>query len=168
MSVCEEVTARLRELNIPFELVQHEPIYTMEECGAVASRLAGVIPKNLFLKPRRAEVHYLLIMRGEIPFRAAEVSRQVNSPRLGFAGEEALLRLLRVHPGSVSPMGLLFDRENEVTLLVDEALRREKRLLFHPCDNCFTLAMGGEDFFERFLPACGHAPQFVTVGRAEE
>lgn len=166
MSVCEEVTARLRQLEIPFELMQHEPIYTMEECGWVSERMAGVIPKNLFLRPRRAEAYCLLLMRGELPFRASQVSRQVGLPRLGFADEEALYRLLRTRPGSISPMGLLFDGGNEVTLLVDEALRGEKRLLFHPCDNRFTLAMSGEDFFGRFLTACGHEARFVSLEQA--
>ena len=35
----------------------------------------------------------------------------------------------------------MFDAQNEVTLLVDEALAREERLLFHPCDNRFTVGL---------------------------
>lgn len=163
MSVKDEVTARLNELGIPFELAEHEPIYTMEQCAHCSRQMTGVIPKNLFLKPRRAERYYLLLIRGDMPFHASLVSRQVDSPRLGFGDEEALFRLLRVHPGSVSPLGLLFDTQGEVTLLVDEALAQEPRLLFHPCDNRFTVALSGADFFGRFLPACGHEPRFVSV-----
>ena len=163
MSVRDEVLHRLRELGIGFEEAEHEPLYTMEQCAACARELKGVMPKNLFLRPRRAEKYYLLIQRGEIPFQASPVSHQIGSPRLGFGDEEALLRLLRTRPGSISPMGLLFDRANEVTLLVDRALAEEKRLLFHPCDNRSTLALSGADFFGKFLPACGREPVFVRL-----
>ena len=163
MSVRDEVLRRLRELGIGFEEAEHEPLYTMEQCAACARELKGVMPKNLFLRPRRAEKYYLLIQRGEIPFQASPVSHQIGSPRLGFGDEEALFRLLHTRPGSISPLGLMFDAQNEVTLLVDEALAREERLLFHPCDNRFTVGLSGEDFFQRFLPACGHAPRFVKV-----
>ena len=56
MSVADEVVSRLSELGIPFELAEHEPIYTMEQCAHCSRQMAGVIPKNLFLRPRRAEV----------------------------------------------------------------------------------------------------------------
>ena len=164
MSVRDEVLLRLRELDIPFEEAEHEPLYSMEQCAACARAMRGVMPKNLFLRPRRAETYYLLILRGEIPFQASPVSHQIGSPRLGFGDEEALMRLLRTRPGSISPMGLLFDRENEVTLLVDQAFAEEKRLLFHPCDNRSTLALSGADFFGKLLPACGHEPVFVRLG----
>lgn len=167
MSVKDEVVSRLNELGIPFELAEHEPIYTMEECAHCSRQMAGVIPKNLFLRPRRAEKYYLLILRGDVPYNASLVSHQADSPRLGFADEEALFRLLHTRPGSISPLGLMFDTQNEVTLLVDEALAREERLLFHPCDNRFTVGLSGEDFFQRFLPACGHAPRFVRTNDLE-
>ncbi len=69
---------------------------------------------------------------------------------------------LGTRPGSVSPMGLLFDPDGCVRLLVDEGLRGLGDLAFHPCDNTETLAMSEDDFFNRFLPATGHVPQFVT------
>ena len=77
-------------------------------------------------------------------------------------------RLLKVHPGAVSPMGLLFDEEKQVELLVDGALREVPRLGFHPCDNSRSLAMAGEDFFERFLPAVGRAPRWVEIHDFQE
>ena len=55
------------------------------------------------------------------------------------------------------------DGSRDDTLLALQALAREERLLFHPCDNRFTVGLFGEDFFQRFLPACGHAPRFVKV-----
>ena len=72
-------------------------------------------------------------------------------------------RLLRVHPGAVSPMGLLFDEGNEVALLVDSGLRDVNRIAFHPCDNSCTLAMAAADFFGKFLPGIGREPVYVEI-----
>lgn len=77
-------------------------------------------------------------------------------------------RLLKVHPGAVSPMGLLFDEEKQVELLVDGALRDVPRLGFHPCDNRWSLAMTSQDFFDRFLPAVEHAPRWVEIHDFQE
>ena len=58
--------------------------------------------------------------------------------------------------------------EKQVELLVDGALREVPRLGFHPCDNSRSLAMAGEDFFERFLPAVGRAPRWVEIHDFQE
>jgi len=72
-------------------------------------------------------------------------------------------RLLRVHPGAVSPMGLMFDGERQVRLLVDSGLRDVEKIAFHPCDNTCTLAMTAADFFDKFLPGIGCTPFFVEI-----
>ena len=41
--------------------------------------------------------------------------------------------------------------------------RELPELGFHPCDNTQSLAIGTEDFFEKFLPATGHVPEFVEI-----
>lgn len=55
-------------------------------------------------------------------------------------------------------MGLIFDSENRVRLLVDSALRTAGELAFHPCDNSESLAMKTVDFLNLFLPALKNPP----------
>ena len=74
---------------------------------------------------------------------------------------KVLTSKMRVYPGAVSPLGLIFDEEKKVRLLIDEQLLTADRLAFHPCDNTATVAMRGCDFFEKFLTAIGR--EFVTV-----
>lgn len=155
------VYARLDALGIPYRVARHAPAAAIEQCGAIGVRLGAVVCKNYFLTTRSRRVYVLCVARPEARLRTSDLSKQAGTPRLSFAGEAEMLEMLRARPGSVSPMGLLFDRENRVRLLVDEALRACGDLAFHPCDNTETLAMSAGDFFERFLPATGHAPQFV-------
>lgn len=162
-SVKEDVLAALGALGIPYELLEHAPVHTMEDCRAAEEALGGVMPKNLFLTPRNHASHHLLIARAEAPFRTSRISRQLGVSRLSFATAEELMDMLRTLPGAISPMGLLFDGEKKVHLAIDRALRGEERLLFHPCVNTATLAISGADFFGRLLPALGHEAVYVDM-----
>ncbi|HIS03912.1 MAG TPA: prolyl-tRNA synthetase associated domain-containing protein [Candidatus Pullichristensenella avicola] len=166
-SVKEDVLAALAALGIAYDILEHAPVHTMEDCKAAEEALGGVMPKNLFLTPRNHAAHHLLIARADAPFRTALISRQLGVSRLSFATAEELMDMLRTLPGAISPMGLIFDPEKKVRLAVDRALREQPRLLFHPCVNTATLAMSGRDFFETFLPALGREPVFVDM-RGEE
>lgn len=155
MSVAEEVFAFLDGLGIGYRAAEHAPAYTMADCAAVDRALGALTVKNLFLTTKNRKHCWLCLARPDVRFHTADISRQVGSSRLSFAPEETLLARLRCHGGSASPMGLIFPEARGVGLIVDAALRGEPVLAFHPCDNTRTLAMAGEDFFQRFLPAVG-------------
>ena len=162
-SVKEDVLSALAALGVSYELLEHAPVHTMEDCKAAEEALGGVMPKNLFLTPRNHASHHLLIARPDAPFRTSRISRQLGVSRLSFATAEELMEMLRTLPGAISPMGLLFDGEKKVRLAIDRALRGEERLLFHPCVNTATLAVSGADFFGRLLPALGHEAVYVDM-----
>jgi len=163
----ELILRKLDELSIPYDLISHPPAHTMEECAESERILGGVMPKNLFLRPRRQEEFYLCVTRPDAVYKASVVSRQAGASRLGFASEEELLSILRTKAGSTSPFALMFEEAKDVTLLMDERLKSERRLIFHPCDNTFSLALSAEDFFGKFLPAVGREVQWVNMDCCE-
>ena len=69
---------------------------------------------------------------------------------------------LGLTPGSVSPFGLINDRDRGVRVVIDRDLRDAARLSFHPNINTSTLTVSGADF-ARFLESCGQIVQYVTV-----
>lgn len=140
---------------IAYRTQAHAPAFTMADCAEVDRQLGALTVKNIFLTTKSKKRFYLCICRPDARFVTSDVSRQVGSPRLSFAPEELLFEKLHCHGGSASPMGLIFPEAGGVGLIVDSALRDEPVLAFHPCDNTRTLAMAGEDFFGRFLPAVG-------------
>lgn len=158
-----KVYAFLDAQGISYQKMDHEPVHTIEDCAAIDEKLHSITAKNYFLATKHRDRFYLCLVRPNARFRSVDVSRQISSTRLSFAEEEHLERLLRVFPGAVSPLGLIFDEGNEVQLLVDSGLRNAGRISFHPCDNTETLAMAAEDFFGVFLPAAGHEPRFVEI-----
>lgn len=158
-----QVLRYLDALGIEYRCVQHEAVHTMQDCAATDALLQGVTAKNYFLATKHRDRFYLCLVRPDARFKSVDISRQIGSTRLNFGPEDHLQRLLRVWPGAVSPLGLIFDKENEVQLLVDEGLKQVERIIFHPCDNTASLVMSAADFFDVFLPAAGHEPRFVQV-----
>lgn len=155
--------ALLEKLNIPCAKIDHAPAMTMEDCEAVDAALGVRMCKNLFLCNRQQTQFYLLMMPGEKKFHTKQLSQQLGVARLSFAGEEAMVRLLDIHPGAVSVMGLMNDTGKAVQLLIDRDLMKEEYLGCHPCVNTSSLRIAMKDLFDRFLPAVGHEPRIVEL-----
>ena len=147
----------LDSLGITYERVDHEEANTMEACAAVDEVLApAVICKNLFLCNTQKTKFYLLMIKNDKKFKTKEISKQINSSRLSFAPPEYMEKYLDITPGSASVMGLMNDKENEVTLLVDEDVLQGEYFGCHPCINTSSLRLKVSDVFGRFLEAVHH------------
>lgn len=151
----------LDSLQITYERVDHEALGTMEACAKVDELFGCTVCKNLFLCNRQKTKFYLLLMPGDKPFRTRELSAQIGSARLSFAAPEDLERLLHLTPGSVTVMGLMYDKENSVQLLVDEDLLESAYFGCHPCINTSSIRMKTEDVINKLLPAMHH--EMITV-----
>lgn len=153
----------LDSLGIEYMRTDHEPADTMEACNKIDAVLDVVICKNLFLCNRQKTNFYLLMMPGDKPFKTKELSSQINSARLSFASEEAMLEYLDIKPGAVSIMGLMNDRQNKVRLLVDEDVLKGEYIGCHPCVNTSSLKLKTEDVFTKYLNAVHHTAETVVL-----
>ena len=117
----------LDSLGVSYTRVDHDFADTIEACEAVEQVLGEKICKNLFLCNRQKTNFYLLMMPGEKVFKTKDLSKQLGVARLSFASPEDMLRLLNITPGSVSVLGLMNDKENEVQLVIDKPPRRPPR-----------------------------------------
>ena len=134
---------------------------TMEDCLEVDSILNATICKNLFLCNRQKTNFYLLMMPGEKKFLTKELSHQIGSARLSFAPEDKMVEFLDIHPGAVSVMGLMNDKDNNVSLYIDKEVLDSEFIGCHPCINTSSLRMKTADIVEKFLPAVHH--EFTVV-----
>lgn len=159
----QQVYEFLDAIGIAYDRACHAPAFHMDDCVEISDRMNAAHCKNYFLTTKSKKVYCLCLVRPEVRLRTSDLSRQAGTPRLSFADAADLQAFLHVQPGSVSPMGLIFDADGRVRLLVDSALKDADRLAFHPCDNTETLVMSAHDFFDVFLPAVHHEPLFVEV-----
>ncbi len=151
----------LDELKIPYERVDHEAAETMEACKAADDALGVEMCKNLMLCNRQKTAFYMLLMPGDKKFKTKELSAQINSARLSFADGEDMVKYLDITPGSLSIMGLINDKNNDVKLLIDEDVLKAEYIGCHPCVNTSSLKILTSDIVEKFIPSTGH--DFTTV-----
>ena len=147
----------LEGLNITYERVDHSPAETMEACVEAEKALECRMCKNLLLCNRQKTLFYLLMMPGDKPFKTKDLSAQINSARLSFADGEYMEKFLDITPGSLSVMGLMNDKENNVTLLIDEDVLSDDFIGCHPCVNTTSLKIKTSDVTEKIIPATGHS-----------
>lgn len=160
----------LDKLNIDYERVDHEEANTIEACEKVEIALGEgtSICKNLFLCNSQKTKFYLLMMPGRKVFKTKDLSKQINSARLSFAGAEFMEKFLDITPGSVSVMGLMNDTENQVQLLIDREVMEPEFFACHPCMNTSSIKLKCKDVLEMYLPSVLHEPIFVELPSGEE
>lgn len=157
----------LDALSIPYLRAEHNAAHTIEDCAEIENSLGAPVCKNLLLCNRQKTAFYLLIMPGDKPFKTKDVTAQIQSARLSFAGPEDMERLIGCRPGSASLLGLMFDKDHNVSLLIDDELLKDEYWCFHPCCNTATLKLEQKALLEKFLSMCGHAPRIVKLPRYE-
>ena len=153
----------LEELGIPYDRVSGDPADNMEKCAAVSEVLGTPICKNLFLCNRQKTAFYLLTMPGGKPFQTKVLSAQLGTTRLSFAPPELMGSMLRCTPGSASVLGLAYDTERRVRLVMDRAVHDAAWFGCHPCKNDASLRLRTEDLLHVFLPHTGHDVTVVDL-----
>lgn len=153
----------LDSLYIDYEQVDHEAADTIEICLERAAVLGTRICKNLFLCNRQETNFYLLTLPADKQFKTSIVSAQLGVARLHFADEQYMEKFLDLHPGSVSVLGLMNDKDNHVRLLVDRDILKQEYFACHPCINTSSLKFKTSELLEKLLPAMGHDPTFINL-----
>lgn len=158
----------LERLSIRFFRVDHSPAGTIALCHTVEAVLGTDICKNLFLCNRQKTEFYLLLLRGDKPFKTKYLSRQLGVSRLSFADGADMERLLGIQPGNATVLGLKNDKEQAVRLVIDRSVLEAERFACHPCINTSTVSFLTSDLVEKLLPALGYTPTVVDLPEVEE
>ena len=165
MDPAPPVYAALDALGIPFERHEHPAVFTSEEAALHWGPIHGTQCKNLFLRNKKGDRHYLVVL--EISKRAdlKEIVRLVGDDRLSFGSPERLMAELGLTPGSVSPFGLINDPDGSIRVLIDQDLRGAERLIFHPNINTASVVVSWSDL-ERFLATRRNSVRVVSLPTA--
>jgi len=156
------VYAALDALGIAYQRFEHPPVFTSEEADIHWRDLPGVPCKNLFLRNKKGNHHYLVILEISKKADLREIVRFVNDDRLSFGSPDRLMAELGLTPGSVSPFGLINDSDGSVVVLVDEDLRGAEGLIFHPNINTASVVLSWEGL-ERFLKTRSNQVRYIRI-----
>lgn len=142
----------LEKLNIAFKRYEHVPVFTVEEIRNLEITIPGGHTKNLFLRNRKGDKHFLVIVSEDKDVELKSLSKIINSTPLSFGSPERLKKYLKVYPGAVGAFGLINDTDNHVQVVFDSDLLDKGTINFHPNVNTATVNLSVQDF-RRYLEA---------------
>lgn len=157
----EDLKERLDTLGIETTTTDHPPLYTVEDSQALRGDIPGAHSKNLFLKCKKGTL-WLVVALEDADINLKRLHSKIGSGRLSFGRAELLMDVLGVPPGSVTPFSLINDPEQQVNVVLDEALMQQDVLNFHPLVNTATTTIS-RDGLLAFIRDCGHEPKIIAV-----
>ncbi len=156
----QKVYDKLQDLGIDFEVFEHPPLDTIEIALKYWKDIDSYHCKNLFFRNHKGKKHYLVIIKDTTPFNIRSLEQKLKQGKLTFASEKRLTKYLGVKPGSVTPFGLINDKEKHVHIFLDEQLKNADRISFHPLDNTASLVLKYSDFV-KYLNSMGNTYEFI-------
>ncbi|XP_010479060.1 PREDICTED: prolyl-tRNA synthetase associated domain-containing protein 1 [Camelina sativa] len=159
----DQLLNRLEELEIDYSKYEHPPVLTVEAQAKYVSSSEGALSKNLFLKDKK---HRYYIVSAMVD---TKVDMKVLSQRLGLgkggirmAPEEALSQLLQVSLGCVTPFAVVNESARDVSLLLDQNFKNQKRCIFHPLSNEVSVSLNTSGL-DKFLKSIERDPVYVDL-----
>ncbi|CEL90443.1 prolyl-tRNA synthetase associated domain-containing protein [Streptococcus sanguinis] len=162
MDAFEKVVEKLKELDIPFELVEHKPALTTEQADTFIEGIEGVRTKTMFLTNKKKTQYYLLIMDDKKSLDMDLFKELVSANRIRMASADSLFEKMQLPPGTVSPFGLLNNEEKDIQVYFDKEIINEERMSFHPNTNEKTIFVSTKDLF-KFLQDLGYSYQVLEL-----
>lgn len=136
----------LRQHDINYILHKHPAVFTCEEAAIHCKNVPGMACKVLFLKGKKNGRFLLVLMPAEKRLQIKELSKITEARELTFVKEEEMQSILGLHPGSVSPLGILNDKKGKAEVIIDQNLWDAEIVSFHPNINTESLEFKREDF----------------------
>ncbi|AKN30940.1 prolyl-tRNA synthetase [Clostridium carboxidivorans P7] len=158
----KKLYAALDGLNIEYTRYEHDAVYTIEEIKEKNLVFDGAGCKNLFLRNRKGDIHYLVVVEESKTVDLKKLSKDIGSTPLSFGSEERLYNNLGLMRGSVTPMGLINNTDKKVKLIIDSDLAKSQKIAVHPNVNTATIVLSLKDL-EKFVHWCGNEFSYIKI-----
>ncbi|NLD20477.1 MAG: prolyl-tRNA synthetase associated domain-containing protein [Clostridiales bacterium] len=149
----------LDDLGIRYTVCYHAPIFGHEDAEKEGYHQPGLNLKNMMVRERKKEEHYLVVIKDDARLDFKRYKELTGwSSKMTFASDDDLVKYLGVHAGSCSVFGLINDKGNHITVVLDKYVTSadpEEKINFHPNVNTATVTMKVKDFY-KFLEWAGN------------
>jgi Ala-tRNA(Pro) deacylase len=149
LSVFDRVETLLKERDIAFNVLRHEPVYTSEEAARIRGTPLASGAKALVCKGDERFIMFVVPADRKLDSRA--VRRDKCWRKLRFASREEVAELTGLAPGSIPPFGSLFN----LPTLCDRRLGESESINFNAGDHSISVSMSYEDYLIVERPEMG-------------
>lgn len=159
----KQIYEYIKNKQIWYEITEHKAVYSMSEISEVEIPYPEADAKNLFVRDDKKENYYLITVRGNKRVNLKEFRKENNTRPLSFASEKELEEIIQILPGSVSPLGILNDKENKVKVFLDkEFIEKTDIIGIHPNDNTATIWLKTKDLIN-IIKEHGNKVELVEI-----
>lgn len=142
----QELYDFLKNKNIAFEITDHPAVYNMADVADIEIPYPDGDAKNIFVRDDKKRNYYLITLKADKRVNLKEFKEQNKTRSLSFASPDDLMSIMGLTPGTVTPFGLLNDKDSIVHFFIDNELVGEsKHIGVHPNDNTATIWLKTDD-----------------------
>jgi Ala-tRNA(Pro) deacylase len=155
----QEIINILNTLNIEYEVISHEAVFTINEMPALNLPKAEHVAKNLFVRDDKKRNYFLFVVREEKMINLKQMRVKVGSRPLSFASESDLYQYLGLYKGAVTPFGVINDKTHNVNVYIDADFKNSL-IGVHPNENTATVWLKTEDLVN-FIKQQGNQVEYI-------
>ena len=145
----QEVYDFIKSKNIWYEITEHKAVFNMEELSEIEVPYPEYDAKNLFVRDDKKRHYYLITVKWNKRVNLKEFRNNNRTRSLSFASEQDLMSIMNLIAGSVTPLGLLNDKELKVIFCLDKDFLNDKQIIgVHPNDNTATIWLKVTDLID--------------------
>lgn len=164
----EDLLSLLAAENFMYKLYEHPAVYTVEEGMQHCHHIPGAHIKNLFLRNKKKTSYWLVSVAETKRVDLKQLGDLLAGGRLSFVNNESLVDMLGVQPGSVTPLAIINDKEQQVQLFLDRDLLTTEYINIHPMENTATIHLKLQDLLNFIENYTQIKVKFIDVPRTAE
>lgn len=137
----------LMKTSTPFTRVESDPGITMDDCLNLDRAFGVDTVKTILLTNRQKNKFWLYVTHARKPFVTRDFGAALQIPRVSFADEELMLRVLGTKHGAATPFGLLRQEAQDVVFVMDKDVAERKQIVLTDGDPCGFICIANADLF---------------------
>lgn len=138
----------LEKSGVEFERVESDPGITMDQCLNIDRAFGIDTVKTILLTNRQKNKFWLYVTHARRPFITKDFCSALGIPRVSFADEPLMMRMLGTPHGAATPFALLGDKDCSITFVMDSDVAERKQIVITDGHPCGFIAIGMTQLFK--------------------
>ena len=139
---------RLEKDGVEYTRIESDPGISMDDCLNIDRAFGINTVKTILLTNRQKNKFWLYVTHARKPFITKEFGASLGIPRVSFADEELMMRILGTAHGAATPFGLLREEAKDVTFVMDKDVAVREKIVITDGDPCGFIAIRNSDLFD--------------------
>lgn len=139
---------RLEAAGVDYARIESDPGISMDDCLNIDRAFGIDTVKTILLTNRQKNKFWLYVTHARKAFITKEFGASLGIPRVSFADEDLMMRVLGTRHGAATPFGLLREEAADVVFVMDEDVAARDKIVITDGDPCGFIAIANADLFK--------------------